>query len=317
MNHRRGRGVAFPLAGFRPAGLQACVRRMGRTRGSANDKEDMGIMKRSTTRPIRGRHRRSLGVGSPLRDGWCKALALSSLFLCTGVAASAETRISIDDGMPETRQGNGGISIAYREDGQRRDTISSQARRTNSAVIEDNPLAKVLPRPKPERTPPEEAVEDSTATPEPAASTTEDAAEEPAEPESVAATPPEEVATPEPEEVKEAVPAPPTLSVSRAEANESASEIVFNLVLSEPLEKPILILYATYDQTATAGEDYEGERGTLKLAPGDKAATVRIPLIDDNVSEGDETLELFVTTDKTQATVAPERSIGTIMNDDN
>lgn len=240
---------------------------------------------------------------------------MTTLFLCTGVAATAETRMSIEDGAPQVRQHTGGIIVAYREDGQSRDTISSQARRTNSATIEDNPLANVLPRPKPVRTPPEKPEKpekeatDTTTTPEPAASTAEDATESPAEPENVAATPPEEV--------KEAVPVPPTLSVSKPEANESASEIVFDLVLSEPLEKPILILYATYDQTATAGEDYQGEQGTLKLAPGDKAATVRIPLIDDDVAEGDETLELFVTTDKSQATVAPERSVGTIMNDDN
>ena len=185
--------------------------------------------------------------------------------------------------------------------------MSSQARRTNSVVVDTNPLSKVLPRPKPVREKKEDEAADEAVTPEPATSTAEDTVE----PETVAATPTNEV-----EEVEEAVPAPPTLTVSKAEADENANEIVFNLVFSRPLEKPILVLYATYDQTATAGEDYQGEQGTLKLAPGDSSASVRIPLINDDVTESDETLELFVTADKSQATVQVERTVGTIMNDD-
>ena len=206
------------------------------------------------------------------------------------------------------RQSTAGVRLAYREDGQRRErrgTVSSQARRTNSVVVDTNPLSKVLPRPKPVREKIEEEPAEEPAAPEPEATTAEDAAES----ETVAATPAQD-------EVEEAVPAPPVLTVSQAKADENASEIVFNLVFSRPLEKPILVLYATYDQTAISGEDYKGEQGTLKLSAGDNSATVRIPLIDDDVTEGDETLELFVTADKSQATVEAERTIGTIMNDD-
>ena len=131
-----------------------------------------------------------------------------------------------------------------------------------------------------------------------------------------------ENATPQPKpagseaEVAEGVTPPPKLTVSRAEADENATEMVFKLVLSRPSKEPILILYATFNQTANAGEDYHGERGTLKLAPGKSSAVVRVPLINDDVSESNETLELFVTTDKRHAIVEFERTVGTILNDD-
>ena len=108
----------------------------------------------------------------------------------------------------------------------------------------------------------------------------------------------------------------PVLTITEAEANEASSDMVFRIDLSRPVQKSILIIYATFDRTATAGEDYEAERGTLKLAPGDSSAQVRIPLINDDVVEGNETLELFVATDKTHATVNVERTVGTILNDD-
>ena len=108
----------------------------------------------------------------------------------------------------------------------------------------------------------------------------------------------------------------PTLTVSAAEAREDATEIVFKLTLSRPMHEPIVIVYGTYDQTAIAGKDYHGERGTLRLAPGNSSATVHVPLINDDVPEGNETFELFVITDEDRATVEFDRTIGTILNDD-
>lgn len=108
----------------------------------------------------------------------------------------------------------------------------------------------------------------------------------------------------------------PTLKVSVAEAREDATEIVFELTLSRPVDEPMVIFYGTYDQTAVAGKDYQEERGTLRLAPGKSNATVRVPLINDDVPENDETFELFVITDEERATVEFDRTVGTILNDD-
>ena len=108
----------------------------------------------------------------------------------------------------------------------------------------------------------------------------------------------------------------PTLTVSVTEAREDAAEIVFKLDLSRPVDEPIVIFYGTYDQTAIAGKDYHEERGTLRLAPGNSSATVRVPLINDDVRESNETFELFVITDEERATVEFDRTVGTILNDD-
>ena len=110
---------------------------------------------------------------------------------------------------------------------------------------------------------------------------------------------------------------PPRLIVSEGKAGENASELVFKVDLSRPVDQPIMILYATYDRTAIAGEDYKGERGTMTIPPGASSAVVRVPLIDDDVQEENETLELFVATDERKATIESDRIVGTILNDDN
>ena len=43
---------------------------------------------------------------------------------------------------------------------------------------------------------------------------------------------------------------------------------------------------------------------------------VRVPVIDDDLREDDETLELFVSADKDLATIENNRAVGTILNDD-
>ena len=236
----------------------------------------------------------------PLPAWGRNTLAMAMMVLCSGAAATAEPLILTDgkllagetvhetiDTLPAGRE-TADVRFADREDGQSPNTVKSVARRVNPASVDTSPYANVLPRPKPPRPSAEPAVEEATAPPEKEAPAPE----------------------PEPESVL------PKLTVSNAEADESASEIVFNLVLSEPLDSPILILYATYDRTAIAGEDYRREQGTLKLAPGTSSATVRVPLINDDVSESNETLELFVATDGKLATVDVERTVGTILNDD-
>ena len=90
----------------------------------------------------------------------------------------------------------------------------------------------------------------------------------------------------------------PVLIISNAEANEGATKMEFKIDLSPPARRSIFVVYGTFDRTAKAGEDYREERGSLEIAPGDSSAVVRILLINDDVVEGDETFEVFVSTDK-------------------
>ena len=86
----------------------------------------------------------------------------------------------------------------------------------------------------------------------------------------------------------------PVLVISTAEAAEGATAMEFQIGLSAPAKRSIFVVYGTFDRTAKAGEDYRTERGSLELAAGDSSAVLSIPLIDDDVAEGDETFEVFV-----------------------
>jgi hypothetical protein len=116
--------------------------------------------------------------------------------------------------------------------------------------------------------------------------------------------------------VGQAEPEVPVLVVSEAEAAEGASDLEFRIVLSQPAGKAIFLIYGTFDRTAKAGEDYRREKGSLEIPPGDESAVVRVPLLDDDQREDDETLELFVSADKDLATIENNRAVGTILDDD-
>jgi hypothetical protein len=116
--------------------------------------------------------------------------------------------------------------------------------------------------------------------------------------------------------VEDAAAGPPVLTVSNAEAEEGAKALVFRIDLSKPAGRSIFVVYGTFDRTAKAGEDYQEQRGSLEIQPGDSSASVRIPVIDDDVAEDDETFEVFVTADEAMASISNKRAVGTILNDD-
>jgi hypothetical protein len=144
-------------------------------------------------------------------------------------------------------------------------------------------------------------------------------AESQADAQADAGTSPEAAAEAEaPEAVQTAQPATlPVLVVSNAEAPESAAEMVFKIELSQPASRSIFVVYGTFNRTATAGEDYQEERGSVELKPGDSGAVVRIRLIDDDVAEDEETFEVFVSADRKLTSIENKRATGTILNDDN
>jgi hypothetical protein len=118
------------------------------------------------------------------------------------------------------------------------------------------------------------------------------------------------------EVVAEGNPTPPVLTISKSQADESATEMTFDIGLSRPSKKPILVIYATLDRTAKAGEDFLEKRGSITLKPGNTSALVKVLLINDGVAEDDEFFEVFVATDQNVAIIKSKRAIGTILNDD-
>lgn len=108
----------------------------------------------------------------------------------------------------------------------------------------------------------------------------------------------------------------PKVIVGAAQSRENGSEVVFDLVLSKPTKQEVLLLYSTADGSAEAGSDYQAARGSVLLAPGSVNAMVRVPLLDDEVKEGDESFELLVTSDLDPDNVEVQRGTATIYDND-
>ena len=114
----------------------------------------------------------------------------------------------------------------------------------------------------------------------------------------------------------------PELSVGDAEVSEGnsgeTSELTFTISLSEAGSEPISVDYATADVTASAGDDYTANSGTLQIPAGDSEATVTVEVIGDDVAEQAEllTLNLSNPSDNAQIAFGGDIGNGTIKNDD-
>ncbi len=62
----------------------------------------------------------------------------------------------------------------------------------------------------------------------------------------------------------------------------------FKVVLDPPADVQITVQYETFDDTATAGEDYEATNGTLTFAANETEKTVEVRVIDDDIVEREE-----------------------------
>src|SRR5262249_60616574 len=78
------------------------------------------------------------------------------------------------------------------------------------------------------------------------------------------------------------------------------------------------VTFATSNGTATAGSDYTAVSQTVSFADGDAAnKTVLIPILDDTVFEGDETLNIALTNQKGRATPgSPNKAVLTILDNE-
>ena len=106
------------------------------------------------------------------------------------------------------------------------------------------------------------------------------------------------------------------IQVSVENSKESGPPVAFNVELSEPSDNSVVLIYATIDGTAVDGEDYEANRGVVVIKPGEQAARIEAPVIDDAEREEQEHLQLFLTVDPTVAVVENRQIIATIDDDD-
>ena len=109
---------------------------------------------------------------------------------------------------------------------------------------------------------------------------------------------------------------PVAVSVADARAREGEDETIdFAVSLSRAASATVAVSYATADGSATAGEDYTRSGGMLRFAPGETAKTVSVPVLDDAVDEGAETLTLRLL-NASGAVIADGVATGTIQNSD-
>ena len=104
------------------------------------------------------------------------------------------------------------------------------------------------------------------------------------------------------------------LSVADAVATEEEDTTLdFVVTLDPAASATVTVDYATADGTATAGDDYTGTNGTLTFAAGDTTKTVSVPITDDTVDDGGETLTLTLS-NASGAEISDAAATGTIRN---
>lgn len=116
---------------------------------------------------------------------------------------------------------------------------------------------------------------------------------------------------------------PPVVSISpalvtHAEANSGTTAYRYTVSLSHPSALPIAVYYRTQDETATAGQDYIAQEGTLSFSPGEPLTqTLTIFAKGDTIYEADETFAVRLDS-ATNATIDPiaNQSTSHIINDD-
>lgn len=106
------------------------------------------------------------------------------------------------------------------------------------------------------------------------------------------------------------------INVSTDNGQENGAAIAFDFELSKPSDKSVVLIYATIDGTAVNGEDYEPARGVLVIKAGETKARIETPVIDDDLSEDQEDLQLFLTVDPSVALVKTRKIVARIDDDD-
>ena len=112
------------------------------------------------------------------------------------------------------------------------------------------------------------------------------------------------------------VPGPPGLGVADARVQEGPGAVLdFVVTLSRAPFGAVTVAYATSDGSAVAGADYTETSGTLTFAAGETEKTVAVPVLDDGVDEGEETMTLTLS-NPSGAYLADATATGTIENSD-
>ena len=108
----------------------------------------------------------------------------------------------------------------------------------------------------------------------------------------------------------------PTLSINDVTDTEGVGATSdFTVTLSAVSGQTVTVNWATANGTALAGSDYVAASGTLVFAPGETTQPVAVEVLNDGVSEVDETFNVNLSA-PSNATIADGQGVATIQDDD-
>ena len=108
---------------------------------------------------------------------------------------------------------------------------------------------------------------------------------------------------------------PLEVSIYDGTGAENAEELVLPVRLNYSSSQVVSAQFAVTGGTATPDEDFESTKGVVVFEPGSVEAQVRIPLKDDDLVEGDETVEVTLS-DPRNALLGQATATGTITDDE-
>jgi Calx-beta domain len=107
----------------------------------------------------------------------------------------------------------------------------------------------------------------------------------------------------------------PTIDVDSPTVGEGDGTVTFTITLDAAAAVDVNVDYATSDLSATDGSDYTGVTGTATVLAGDTSTTVDVPVLDDNIYEGNETFSLDLS-NEVNGTLGTAPGTATISDDD-
>ncbi len=108
---------------------------------------------------------------------------------------------------------------------------------------------------------------------------------------------------------------PLEVSIHDGTKTENSEELVMAVRLNYGSSKVVSVQFAVTGGTATSDVDYEATQGLVVFETGSTEAQVRIPLIDDDMQEGNETVEVTLS-NPTNAQIGQAMATGTIVDDE-
>ena len=107
----------------------------------------------------------------------------------------------------------------------------------------------------------------------------------------------------------------PQINIANLTVDESSSNAVVRITLSEAVSGNVRVAYASSSGSATSGQDFTGRSGLIWFDPGETSLTRTFNITQDNIAEPNETFRVTLS-DANGATIGQAVSTVTIIDDD-